>query len=128
MDRICSECRVYKPIVDFPRAKEGKRHYQCKACRRVARRATPAEAKRAWRQAWKAAHPKQRAAQRTVTKAIRAGRLVRPELCESCHAPGRIQAHHDDYAKRLDVRWLCHSCHMDLHVQLRREARDAQAA
>lgn len=128
MDRICSTCHVRKPLYEFHRHKAGLRHYRCKDCANAAKRGRPQAAKAAERKRWRQANPDQRAAHRTVLKAVRAGRLVRPELCESCREPGDIQAHHDDYAKRLDVRWLCHTCHMDLHVQLRREACDARAA
>jgi len=51
-----------------------------------------------------------------VARAIRRGELVRPAHCEQCSATGRaIQAHHDDYNRPLDVRWLCRSCHMAWH-------------
>jgi len=44
-----------------------------------------------------------------VAKAIKAGSLVR-QPCEICGAE-KTQAHHDDYAAPLDVRWLCLSHH-----------------
>ncbi len=50
-----------------------------------------------------------------VQKAIRAGQLIRPEGCSACGRPGNIHAHHDDYAKPLDIRWLCKSCHSKAH-------------
>jgi ribosomal protein S27AE len=52
---------------------------------------------------------------RAVARARQAGDLV-PEPCESCAEP-RALAHHDDYARPLDVRWLCRKCHARWHTQ-----------
>jgi ribosomal protein S27AE len=49
----------------------------------------------------------------TTSNAIRDGRLLR-EPCSECGATP-AQAHHDDYAKPLDVRWLCQPCHVIAH-------------
>lgn len=54
-------------------------------------------------------------ARQAVYRAIKAGRLVRPAACSSCGVDGRVQAHHHHgYAPehRLDVVWLCPSCHV----------------
>ena len=50
-----------------------------------------------------------------VKTALENGDLVRPDRCEDCDAHGKIVGHHDDYAKPLDVRWLCYSCHKIWH-------------
>lgn len=51
----------------------------------------------------------------SATKAIREGRLMRAP-CEVCGA-AKSDAHHDDYAKPLAVRWLCRSCHKKHHAE-----------
>lgn len=50
-----------------------------------------------------------------VRRAVSSGALVRPEKCSRCGSGGRIQAHHHDYDKPLDVEWLCASCHLERH-------------
>lgn len=40
-----------------------------------------------------------------VSHAIRDGKLIR-KPCEVCEDP-KSQAHHDDYSKPLEVKWLC---------------------
>ena len=50
-----------------------------------------------------------------VTGALAAGRLV-PRPCERCGAEP-VKAHHDDYARPRDVRWLCQRCHSQWHAE-----------
>jgi hypothetical protein len=49
-----------------------------------------------------------------VSNAITAGKLTRGP-CEACGAAENVEAHHDDYAKPLDVRWLCRPDHAAHH-------------
>lgn len=67
--------------------------------------------------------PQARRAHWAAYKAEVAGTLVRPDACEQCGFVGRhsrdIHGHHDDYAKPLDVRWLCSSCHKKHHFATR---------
>ena len=48
-----------------------------------------------------------------VAHAIQDERLVRC-ICEVCGNPN-TQAHHDDYSKPLEVRWLCVKHHREFH-------------
>ena len=51
-----------------------------------------------------------------VALAVRRGNLVR-EPCRVC-GDARAVAHHDDYAKPLDVIWLCNKHHRARHAEL----------
>lgn len=64
------------------------------------------------------AYPERALARKRVYRAIRDGSLHR-EPCELCGA-AKVEAHHDDYARPLDVRWLCVSCHRRHHAKIRR--------
>jgi hypothetical protein len=61
-------------------------------------------------------------AHQQVSVAIAEGRLIRPEGCELCPSKRgdwptwTIHAHHEDYARPLDVIWLCTSCHQRVHT------------
>lgn len=62
---------------------------------------------------------------RATRLAMASARICRqkPTHCEKCGAEEYdIHAHHDDYAKPLDVRWLCRSCHIKHHIALRKAA------
>ena len=61
--------------------------------------------------------PEQRRASDAVSYAIKIGALVR-QPCKQCGTEPS-EAHHDDYARPLDVRWLCRRCHKRLHRQKR---------
>jgi predicted DNA-binding protein YlxM (UPF0122 family) len=57
-----------------------------------------------------------------LEKALEKGIVTKKSKCEECSDTGcfadgrsKIQAHHDDYNKPLDVRWLCQKCHHKWH-------------
>ena len=72
-------------------------------------------------------------AQNLVEKAVQKGVLVRPTHCSKCgkvprpykDGRGAVQAHHDDYTKPLEVRWLCKSCHHAWHTAHKAVGADA---
>lgn len=51
---------------------------------------------------------------------IRRGKII-PQPCEICNSTINIEAHHDDYTKPLDVKWLCRQHHLDHHNKNNRE-------
>jgi hypothetical protein len=59
--------------------------------------------------------PERKRANHLVNTAIVNGTLKRG-ACEVCGTRAG-DAHHDDYAKPLEVRWLCRGCHKRHHVK-----------
>jgi hypothetical protein len=58
-------------------------------------------------------YPEKRAAHVATGNAIRSGKLVKGP-CEVCGSLV-VDAHHDDYSKPLEVRWLCRVHHLIHH-------------
>ena len=133
--KTCTVCRKLKPAQDF-QVRRVSPHGRTSACRdclheRDARRYEREREARLARQKAYRTTPKGRAAHRRASRewieknlvkraahilvgnAIKSGALVR-QSCEVCGS-GRAQAHHDDYTKPLEVRWLCRKHHLEHH-------------
>lgn len=67
---------------------------------------------------WIERNPEASAAHVILNNAVRRGNISKPEHCSCCgkFTPSRkLHGHHHDYAKPLDVTWLCVDCHFYLH-------------
>lgn len=79
---------------------------------------TNPEAKAAWRKR----NPEKAAAHSAVSRALKKGTLKKGS-CVDCGSPDDVNAHHEDYAKPLDVIWYCTKCHFKRHVEINRARR-----
>ena len=59
-------------------------------------------------------YPEKRRAHKAVEWAL-ASKTIHKKPCENCGADD-VHAHHDDYSRPLDVRWLCPLCHKAEHA------------
>lgn len=50
--------------------------------------------------------------------AVKMGKLIKPEQCEVCLKKTRLEGHHEDYSKPLEIIWLCTGCHADTDREL----------
>lgn len=136
MEKTCFKCHSVKPLTEFYRhPMMGDGHLgKCKECTKRdatnhrnanidryraydrVRYTQPDRRESTNRHAklYVASHPKARAAHMAVHYALRSGRIARCP-CEVCGTTTRVHAHHDDYDKPLDVRWLCVPHHADWH-------------
>ena len=64
----------------------------------------------------RAKHPEKFKARSMLNNAVISGKMIKPVACDSCsRLSTRIEGHHPDYAKPLEVIWLCNSCHVQEH-------------
>lgn len=141
-EKHCPSCDLTLPSSAFPKSR-GKRdglHPYCLACNRskqAAERARRGEDYREMRRRYRKTESGKRAynryrkvfphkveAQKLAQLAMKRGELVKPDACGECGRGGIIDAHHDDYLRPLDVRWLCRWCHQEWH-RINGEARNA---
>lgn len=52
-------------------------------------------------------------------RAVRNGVLIKPDHCEVCGKKSvKIDMHHKDYTKPLDIVWVCKQCHHEIHASM----------
>lgn len=104
---LCGSCREWLPLERFgrrsdPRYKRPVRSH-CRACEYLYTKARYSTKRR------------QHNARMLLNYHVNAGNLARGS-CEVCGEPA-AEAHHDDYSRPLDVRWLCPHHHNLLHAR-----------
>jgi len=134
--KTCSRCGIEKHISEFQKRKASPDGLtaSCKKClseydksranlpHRVKNRIDYAATERGIessgraKKAWIEKNPTKRKAQHLVNNAIRDKKLFK-EPCSVCGSSHRTHAHHDDYSKPLNVRWLCYQHHKDWHAE-----------
>ena len=63
------------------------------------------------KKAWELRNPEKKHAAVALSNAVRDGKIVRKKTCEVCGRRKNVEAHHEDYSKPLEIKWLCKKCH-----------------
>jgi hypothetical protein len=98
----CIACKTEKPLTDMS-------HNNASLCRECHGRA---EAKH--RQNYRLRHPEKARAEKTIQWAIQSGK-IKKYACAVCGTTEKVEAHHPDYSKPLEVVWLCREHHLQKH-------------
>lgn len=131
----CGCCKELRFLVDFPTNKRALSGYYCyckicansknknnylnnreKILKRTKLYRQTEKGKEVMRSATKRSilkFPEKQFARDEVNKALKRGDLTKLE-CEFC-GDTKTQAHHSDYSKPLEVRWVCKKHHWELH-------------
>jgi len=127
--KLCGRCKEEKEEKDFNKDKYSKTglRSQCKLCMKKEReklsdhykewRSTPEKLEwyRNYRKGRYQIDKRKVSARNKINWAVSSGKVIRPDYCESCKHHRTTEAHHDDYLKPLNVRWLCSCCHKQWH-------------
>ena len=105
----CKECTKMDVAENYSKNREYYAEYERERFQRKSRKKACIKYQRERRQRF----PEKEKARRMVSYYIRTGKLKK-QPCEKCEST-ESQAHHDDYSKPLDVRWLCRKCHLEEH-------------
>jgi len=122
----CIRCGEVKPLSEFykhPQLADGHLN-KCKDCtKKDTRRRREDAPEKDLETRMKACkkNPTHKNANRAVNAATKSGKLKKRTACQGCGRKAdetRLSAHHYDYAKPLDVIWLCAACHRKVdHVR-----------
>ena len=116
----CKDCvrlRVLKhrkSNLDYVRQYDKKRSilpHRVKARKEYMQTEKGKEAKKTAFKNYKKKFPLKYAAHVVLGNAIRDEKIFKQTICSECKSDYKIEGHHDDYTKPLDVRWLCQKCH-----------------
>jgi len=110
----CKRCLRVLPVACFYKNQTGYRTSPCKECKVVVKRYRYAEGRyhRPERYPHEERDPAKRRARNLIGAAIRRGKVKRMP-CSVCGETA--QAHHKDYAKPYEVKWLCSKHHAETH-------------
>lgn len=114
---VRSSRRKHAPKVLAQKRKWNLAHSELVKAKARRYRAKHREEVRAYVARVKQERPERYAAKLAVRNAVRRGDLSRPSRCENCGERRRLNAHHPDYSKPLEVKFLCHRCHGDEHLR-----------
>lgn len=132
--KSCFKCDQVKPLSEFyrhPRMADGHLN-KCKACAKRdstqhrndnLERVRSYDRRRGARQppeylaAYRHNHPDRQRVNSAVARAVRLGRLIRPDACWYCGSTRQVVGHHADYSRPLAVSWLCQACHVQAHIE-----------
>ena len=115
---FCRKCGEWnKPLIKgalWDTAKGKVRNYICRPCNTAVAskcyKKDPTATRRAIKKSTRK-YPQKQRARVVVNHAIKKGVLLKPPACAWCSGRGRIEGHHIDYHKPLEVIWLCTACH-----------------
>jgi hypothetical protein len=132
MNKICSKCKEEKSIKQFYKYKSDYILPYCITCKNEKTKKWKdrnREHLREYKKEYDKEHRKEireycfhwrkktkgYIAHSKIQRALRKGKILKPDRCCSCKRIRKLYAHHQDYNKPFKIKWICARCHMDIH-------------
>jgi hypothetical protein len=110
----CKDCQKIEAKERYRRKREEILRYDRKRSQTKRTRLVHLKSQRKRNTRW----PDKYKARNKLNNALRDGKIQKPERCDVCRRKRKIEAHHNDYSKPLEVIWMCFECHRKHHGQL----------
>lgn len=123
-EKACRKCGISRPLEHFPEEKRYavSRAAICLACKRErdrARMLKKYQENPRYRLWTSIQSPWKQTARQAAQNAHHRGLITDVTVCQDCGESGKkMNMHHEDYTKPLDVQWLCTACHGKRHRKM----------
>ncbi len=126
MKNKCSKCQIVldkSVLIVYCKKINGNEYYHCRRCNTERMRkyvSTKNGKAKLYAAIYKSIekHPERQDARIKLNVELKAGRIIKPLCCSKCLLDKKLEAHHEDYTKPLDVIWFCRPCHSNHHKTL----------
>lgn len=107
LNNLKKKSKEYRTINKKEISKREKEYRKTKKSKDIQRRAI---------KKWRLANPEKHKTQRTFGNATRDGK-IKKQHCEVC-GNIKVEGHHPDYSKPLEIEWLCRQHHLKKHQRI----------
>lgn len=137
---VCNRCNVEKPKSEFylwnkwrcrecckeikrnnyPGVREYHRNYWRKWYSKEENHDSHTRSSVALNREWRKRNHSRLKVYRALKRAVARGTISKPTVCSKCLTVlplRKIEGHHQDYNKPLDIIWLCRNCHKSLSLK-----------
>jgi hypothetical protein len=126
-ERKCTKCSKTKPLSGFYFNKRLDNHYsRCIVCFNEINNTHPYRKTESFNHRRNEAstrasikHSEKWKARTELRRAVKIGLIKKLKFCQVCEKIKPLQGHHPNYAKPLEVLWLCSRCHADVHRKVK---------